>query len=312
MLDHTGYPALVNQVIGYAAAHAAAPGTAHPRTLAALRLTSRAVRDTVDAALLHHAELAVTTHGVALIAPRDARFPIFGADSPPPRARMDMPLRPHLVRILDLDLDDDGAGAPPALAGLSVSTLRRFADGRRNDRMLGRSLPLSAHTLVDFLRPRDGVVAFPAGVRRYVLHLGWAPAIGSSGQYAHLVFGAQSLREVALVLRPRVMTWPEDEYRGLPTFVADALRLGFEVVRRGGSLTVAGGELVHPLQLGGREGDPRWKLELFESVLWGLWRDAGYDDDSRERVRAVRLVDWWRGLGEQREVEGVWPAGEDA
>lgn len=320
-LNQTSYPSLVDDIIGYAAARFAAPATACPRTVAALRLTSRKVRDVADLALLYHVEMAITRGrgdddgNVSLTLPRDVRFTAFVGDAPPPRVRRALPFRPSRVRILDLDPDLDCRDHIPAVFdGLSLATVRRFADHRYSHYVLVRRLPvLCADTLVDFVRPLDGDrVDFPPGVRRYVLHLAWTPAVGCSAQFAHLFFKKQQqqLHEVVIVLRPRVTAFPEHNYRHFPRFIAHALLLGFDVVRRGGSLTVVGGELVHPLQLGGREADPRWRLAAFERVLWGVWKHAGFDDDGKERVRLVRLGDWWKELGERKNIEGVWPAAD--
>ncbi|WOO84059.1 uncharacterized protein LOC62_05G007582 [Vanrija pseudolonga] len=337
MLDHTAYPDIIDHVLD----------SCSLSTLAAFRAASRAFRDNVDRRLLVHAELEAvevpddySISGArteyAFVIARDARYPAFvPTKSPPVRIKGHLPWKPAYVHTLDLDFHDwvESTSLPDALlSGLStLHTLRRFND-RRWRRTLSRpeSAWIPARTVVDFVRvPRNRksrnstitdslAIMLPPKVRRYILHLHW-DAVYPSPHYTRLrLDNGDKLREVVLALKPTVRReWqPDQQYRSVPAFLTSALRIAFEVIKRGGTLTIVGAEMVHPLQLGGNaddEFDPRsylsiWLAKQVIREAWATGPDPRPYEQVQTRIRVIRMVEWWKELGYERKIiEGRWP-----
>ncbi|KAL1406653.1 hypothetical protein Q8F55_008359 [Vanrija albida] len=161
-------------------------------------------------------------------------------------------------------------------------------------------------------------ITLPPKARRYVLHLHW-DAVYPSPHYTRLrLDNMDKLREVVLALKPTVRRdWlPDEQYRSVPAFITSALRIAFEVIKRGGTLTIVGAEMVHPLQLGDAGEDEvdvgsRLSIYLTKRLIREAWAkdpDARPYEQVKARIRVIRMVDWWHELGEERKViEGRWP-----
>lgn len=273
-IDHTAYPYIMDMVISECS------------TLALLRFraTCRRLRDRADSILLKHAVLTLDD---------TARPPKIRLSTPEGER---LPLRPELVRVLDIPCLWDGEALVPHLKRFTaVHTLRRSG---RAANLPSACLP-SVRTTIDSQSTQDPNIYHSAHVphstTRYVYHHRMdsphmpATHMHSSGLHA-------GVRDCVMVYHP-----PPAEVRRCPPrrqlqrFLSLLLTCD-DMLEAGGSLTIVGTEAVLTPMPDGLHG-------VMAAVVPSY--AAGVRDFSGRQTRTLTMEQWLSELeAEGRGLEG--------
>lgn len=293
-------------------------------SLLALRRTSKAFRDRVDALLLSHAVLALNEGTPALYVPR-------GRDNAGTR----LPYAPDRVRTLDVDVSvtqRDDLDRTRLDAYTSLRVLRRFGLPPGNDalRFVTHDDEPLTH-VVDYLpletQRRIRSARFNTSGETHIAHLRWNELAPSRTHFAVTV--APATKVLVFVLHPfsRPDRWeniteatPERPlFTGLiNTFSSLIFPRRWKYVQ----CTVVGLENVHPNTIppGEHVTEPFTRPDLaagaaaFRAGFARMLNASQAVRDVEETVNSVRCLtveEWQAGLGQEKELIGVWPAEYD-
>lgn len=326
MLDHTAYPYLIDDIVSFAPAP----------SLLALRGTSKAFQDRVDALVLQHAVLEFRADGngpsmphgggTACLVPLGPRVEPVRASASRPQLKPVLWM-PEAVVALDLwtivstDKYPVGWDAPSPASFTALHTIRRAG------RALGRDTRLRARTVVDYAShpvPK-GCLDIPPSCESYVLHLNWREGTGLdlfTGPHIEARKGVKvdryKLKKATIVL------WPHGE-AGVPQTltmngnvnllaiagIVDNASMLRRYLRRGATLTLVGLEKVYRWHVDPEERSTARGPDTFEvfkaNLRMGFPTQAEFDAVVAN-IRSITLDEWYAELGEvRRKVEGQWP-----
>lgn len=313
-IDHTAYPLIVDLVLWYAS----------PQVLLAFRLTSKAFQRRVDAPFAH--VLLKPRAAPKKGSLRDTASPVtLSTASSPPRP---LPWFPFAIGVLD-HWTDRGLHRRRLEHAPSLHTLRRFDNAILIDTVGVEKLGL---TLVDFIDVTQWEwlasinLPTPTGTTRSIMHLKYDFSmenvlftqlqVTNSNSWAH---GP----EFVFVLWPTDDPVEDEPAAGRLEFLYSAILSslagwdGEEI-----SITVVGMEDAHENEH--READPDALWDHIPREMAYVWEDDDGDYDgtycmaavsdpllntaARRATRFLTREEWWKELGDKREIEGVWPA----
>ncbi|WOO81840.1 uncharacterized protein LOC62_04G005358 [Vanrija pseudolonga] len=329
-IDYTAHPHIIDAIIAFSSTP----------VLTKLRCTSRELRDRIDRKMFHHVALLEwrkpnqrTSESKKLFqrpSIRELRVTSAGLTTyaGPESLSTRYPLVPSAVEILDI-VHPIRADSFDFDKLTSVHTVRRMNYAVCS---VGTGSYKTPHTLVDFcyLYPhaRNDMRPIPLLPRasRYVLHLKWEEsdtmALWNFFNLGHM----DTITEFVLVLHPNPA---EDGSRAVMAEnygLIDLVTQTIPVMERGGEVTIVGLERVVPQQLrlhidAGDEPGIEAYEPFRENLVDHLINQAdhfiqGTDEAHHrqsilQRIHFVPLEGWLEGLGNRKELEGVWPSCAD-
>ncbi|WOO81800.1 uncharacterized protein LOC62_04G005321 [Vanrija pseudolonga] len=289
-IDHTAYPAIMDDIIAYAPMQA----------LFKLRLTSKAFRARVDALVGRHVLLGpLTVTGTTLLLPKIYRF------NPGPSSWA-VPANPSVVRVLDVDFGtlDDPALSIVLSQFTGVTTVRRFSlPYTENEELF--ELPPSARTVVDYLPLSINTYVPVSSGRRHILHVGLCPTVGPNGPATDAAVD-DNVEDVVVVLSmdmmPPGLAVPEITFQCLcDTLYGPLISFTQQV-------TVVGLELLAPAAQTDPAPHPSMQrtYRLIKRFLDG-WCE--FFRPGAINLRYLTTEEWWAELDEgETSLVGVWPS----
>ncbi|WOO83001.1 uncharacterized protein LOC62_04G006479 [Vanrija pseudolonga] len=294
MIDHTAHPTIIDAIIAHSSA----------RTW---RGVSKGYTDRVTRPLLRHAELEAWPADGA--DDGEPTFHLIVADTRcgrPANREFRLPFAPQYVEVLSVDFPSflRSFKLPDAIAAqfTALRTLKRT--GRSASRP--DAVWPGVTTYVDYFDAANSdaganSILLPPGVERYVLHLRWDRENEAANRSSMDITNTASIQHAVLVvwpsMKPRVATPVGD--RRPPACLLTALRLGADVLARGGSFTVVGAERIHPDQLGvavpagySMQFGLRECADAVATVVLSLVPGSDAADFDASRLRLCTYFDW--------------------